>query len=174
MRTKALLWLLLSGLAGCTSLWTQRDHQAVAWSDGDEARIDVWLRQGSSDVGVPWLTLADVVATPVIWVAEVQFGVFAALSDDARIEWGPLGFLASLLPCITCVPLDNKPYAWLHLSSALHLGPEDRAELAGLGEGAGVEWLAARYVAQFPEDAGAADRVRKWVSGVSLAEPARK
>ncbi len=173
MSAKAIALLLLSGLTGCTSFWTQRDHQKVQWSDGDDARIEVWLRQGSVNFGQPWLTLSDVLATPVLWIADVQFAGAALASDDARIEGGAFGFLVSMLPCFTCVPLDNHPSVWLHLSSTMQLGPEDRAALAGLGESKAVGWLAERYAEQFPDDADAPRRVRYWVSGVRL-QPGRR
>lgn len=169
MSIRALAVLLFAGLTGCTSLWTQRDHQAVQWSDGDTSRIEVWLGQGTADYGQPWLTISDVLFTPVIWIAEVQFACFALAKDDARIAGGPLGFVGSLLPCITCVPLDAKPRVWLHLSDALRLRAEDRAELAQLEEAAAVEWLAARYAEQF--GAGAGEQVHRWIRGVALAPP---
>lgn len=174
MRIEAIACVLLSGLAGCTSFWNQRDYQKVTWSDGDDARIEVWLRQGSMFLSVPWLTLGDILITPVMWIGEVDFALAAMARDDARIEGGPMGFVVSLLPCFTCVPLDAKPSVWLPLSEALQLGPEDRAQLTGLGEVAGIEWLVARYEQQFPENEGLAERARYWVSGVSLAAPAPK
>ena len=107
--------------------------------------------------------------TPVTWVAEVQFACFALATDDARIAGGPLGFVGSLLPGITCVPLDAKPRVWLHLSDALRLRAEARTELARLGEDEAVEWLARRYAEQFDSSAG--DQVRRWVRGAALAPP---
>ncbi|MCA8973276.1 MAG: hypothetical protein KDC98_01075 [Planctomycetes bacterium] len=168
-RAAALAFLLLPA---CTSLWEQRDYQAVEWADGDGSRIEVWLRQGTEWAGVPWLTILDVLATPVLWIADVQFASAALAKDDARISGGPVGFLVSLLPFFTCMPIDARPSAWLHLDDPLRLPAEEREQLRRMGERGGVRWLARHYQTAFPDSAASAEKVRTWVTGVRLVPAA--
>jgi hypothetical protein len=113
--------------------------------------------------------VADVLATPVLWLGEVGIVLLGADHEDVRVRWGPLGFTLSLLPFVTCVPL-VRPSSALPISTPLELTAADRAELRALGEGAGVEWLARRHAARDPARAQqlAAD-VRALVRGVRLA-----
>jgi hypothetical protein len=170
--TRTLLLGTLALATGCTSFWEQRDYQKVAWIDGDHSRVEVWLRQGSENLGpVGWI--GDVLVTPVMWLAEVQFACAALVRENVEITGGPFGFVVSLLPFFTCVPLDHKPCVFLPLSEPLALTAGDRAELAQLGDRGGVEWLAQHYTAANPERAEVrVANVRRWVSAVRLAAPA--
>ncbi|MBK9387573.1 MAG: hypothetical protein IPN34_22390 [Planctomycetes bacterium] len=167
LRHRAAIGLLLF-LSSCTSLWQQRDEQAVVWEDGDPAKIEVWLSQGSSMLGQPWFFLIDVVATPVLVVNETFFACGALGREDARIAAGPFGYLASLLPGITCMPLDAHPSVWLRLSEPLRLPAAERERLSKLGPCGGVRWLAEHYARQVPRGAVAAEFVRDWVVSVRL------
>lgn len=162
------LTLVATLASSCTSLWQQRDEQAVIWEDGDPARIEVWLSQGSLVLGQPWLFLLDVVATPVLVVNETFFALAASDREDARIAGGPFGYLASLLPGITCMPLDARPSVWLRLNEPLRLPRSERERLSKLGPCGGVHWLAEHYERQDARGAIAAEQVRAWVASVRL------
>jgi hypothetical protein len=155
-------------LASCTSLWQQRDEQAVVWEDGDPAEIEVWLSQGSTMLGQPWVFLFDVALTPVLVLNESFFACGALSRDEARIAGGPLGYLASLLPGITCMPLDAHPSVWLRLSEPLRLPASERERLSKLGPCGGVRWLAEHYERQDSRGPIAAELVYAWVSSVRL------
>jgi hypothetical protein len=157
--------------SGCTSFWEQRHYQKVAWTDGDGSRVEVWLHQGRVNLGpLAWLT--DVLATPVLWLADLPFVASALARDDAAIRGGPLGVVVAFLPFFTCMPLDNKPSVWLPLHEPLALTAGDRAELARLGDRGGIEWLALHYANAEPDRAEArAAKVREWVTAVRLAAP---
>jgi hypothetical protein len=155
-------------LASCTSLWQQRDEQAVVWEDGDPAEIEVWLSQGSTMLGQPWVFLFDVALTPVLVLNESFFACGALSRDEARIAGGPLGYLASLLPGITCMPLDAHPSVWLRLDEPLRLPPSERERLAKLGPCGGVHWLAEHYARQDTRGEMAGELVRVWVASVRL------
>lgn len=163
---------LLSALAlpACASVLEQRDYQAVVWDDGDPARIEVWIRQGTTWSGQPWYFVLDVACTPLIWLAETTFAVQAWRKDDRRIAGGPLGYLASLLPGITCSPLYQRSRG-LYLMDALHLPADERRRLASLDGKAGVAWLAGCYEASPTDGPERAARIREWVSEVRLAPP---
>jgi hypothetical protein len=164
--------LLTFLLPSCTSLMLGRDHQEVSWSDGDQSRVEVWLRQGTTSCGQPAIFVLDTLATPALLFAEVTFAIAAASRSDLAIEGGPAGFLASLLPGFTCVPIDAKPTVRLRLDAPLFLPASSRDELAGLTSGAGVEWLARNYEALGHEGEGLGEQVRKWVARVNLVPSA--
>lgn len=161
-----LLALLVLSFASCASLWQQRDEQAVVWDDGDPAKVEIWLRQGSTMLGQPWLFAMDVAATPILIVNETIFAGAAWGSENARVAGGPIGYLVSLLPGITCMPLDAHPSVWLHSSEPLRLSANERERLASLGPRAAVQWLAENYARQHGEQA--AEKVRTWVASVGL------
>ncbi len=139
-------------LPACTSVWTSRHYQKVAWADGDGSRIEVWLRQGTMPVPY-WVVALDVLVTPVMVLGELSFAVAAWRREENDIEGGAFGFVASLLPTVTCVPLDNKNSVWFPLSEPLELPASARAELEALGGIAGCEWLLKQYAAKYPEKA---------------------
>lgn len=156
-------------LPACTSVWTSRHYQQVAWADGDGSRVEVWLRQGTMPMPY-WVVALDVMATPVMLVAELNFAVAAWRSEQHDIEGGAFGFVASLLPTVTCVPLDNKNSVRFPLSEPLALPASARAELAALGGIAGSEWLLKQYAAKYPDQAERyAHSVAYLVSRVRLA-----
>ncbi|MBL8898250.1 MAG: hypothetical protein JNM84_11510 [Planctomycetes bacterium] len=159
---------LLLLLSSCVSLWQQSDEQAVVWDDGDPAKIEVWLSQGSTMLGQPWVFLFDVALTPLLVFNETFFAWGAWSREDARISGGPFGYVVSLLPGITCMPLDAHPSVWLRLSEPLRLPASERERLAKLGPCGGVHWLAEHYERQDPRGARAAELVREWVASVRL------
>jgi hypothetical protein len=158
--------------AGCVSFWEQRWHQEVEWSDGSDATLEVWVAQGTAFFDHPWIVVVDTLATPIVWFAEGTFALAAATSDDAAIAWGPLGFLASLLPVYTCMPLDAKPLAWLRLHDRLPVPAAERDVLRGLSNQGSVEWLATRCESAWgKESPHLADNVRRWVTAVRVGPP---
>lgn len=135
------LALTLPLTTGCYSLAEQRHEHAVTWSDGVTTPLEVWIVQGSG--GHPLMLPLDLIATPVIMCFETYLALNAAQHEDHRIRWGPVGWLASLLPVVTCMGMDN------HLSvhvppDALPLPAEDHARLAKLSAAESVAWLAER------------------------------
>lgn len=172
VRFLALPLAMLLATSGCMSLWQQRTHQAVAWEDGDPARIEVWLRQGTTWLGQPLFFLLDTLATPVLWIGESAIAIAAWDDPDAAIAGGPFGYLVSLLPGFTCVPIDSHPSSFLRLGDALRLSVAERERLARLGDGEGVEWLAAHYAALDERRPERAEMVRYWIAAVRLAPAA--
>ena len=167
---------LLPGLlimcSGCVSMWQQRDHQDVVWSDGGQETVEVWLGQGSTMVGQPFTLLLDVLVTPVMWFAESSFALAAMSADDRAIAGGPFGYLLSLLPVFTCVPLDAHPSAWLHLRESMPLPAAEREVLRGLGDAGGVAWLARHYEQKWAKvNPHLAGNVHRWVVAVRLGPP---
>ncbi len=153
-------------LPSCTSLLRERAWQSVAWDDGDAARVEVWLRQVGDGSGQPWRFALDVAATPLVAIAETVFAIRAWRSDKLAIAGGPLGYLASLLPGITCAPLNQRGKG-LRLLDGLHLPASERAALAACDGRAGVAWLAA-CCERYDHDAARAAAVRTWVCDVRL------
>jgi len=148
-----------------------RDHQAVVWDDGGAETVAVWLRGGSLERGQPWLFLGELVATPLLIPIETCLAVTCAFSDDARIAWGPLGYVASLLPGFTCMPVQEHPGVWLHLGNPLPLPASERERLRHASTSESVEWLVEQYQHLFPDDAMLPGRVRRIVASVELEMP---
>src|SRR5262245_28565734 len=151
---------------GCVSLAEARYHQAVEWDDGGKEQIAVWLGGGSMPGGQPWLFLTELVATPVLVPFETYVALDYAASDDARVAWGPLGWLASLLPGFTCMPLEEHPDLFLRLRDTLHPSAGERERLRCASAGASVEWLVEQYTRIWPDDPKLARRVRNVVASV--------
>lgn len=169
MRAAAVLLVL--SLVGCVSLLQQRDYQLVQWQDGDSSRIEVWTAQGTSWHGQPWYFVLETIGTPVVWLAETALAISAWRKPDVAIAGGPLGYLLSLLPGFTCMPLDLRSRG-LRLQDALHLPPDARLELDRLDSGQGVEWLARQFEALGGDGLDTARSVRDWVVSVRLVPPA--
>ena len=122
--------------------------------------------------GPPWMFLAELVATPVLVPIETYVALEYFMSDDARVAWGPLGWLASLLPGFTCMPVEEHPDLFLHLRDTLHLAAAERERLRRASASASVEWLVEQYARSWPGEPKQAQRVRDVVAFVELEPPA--
>src|SRR5262249_43929219 len=110
---RAFAFAAVSCAGGCVSLAEARYHQAVEWDDGGKEQMAVWLGGGNMPGGQPWLFLTELVATPVLVPVETYVALEYFMSEDARVAWGPLGWLASLLPGFTCMPVEEHPDLYL-------------------------------------------------------------
>jgi hypothetical protein len=165
---RVLAFAALLSTGGCVSLAEARDHQAVEWDDGGKDQVAVWLSGGSLYGGQPWAFLTELVATPVLIPFETYIALEFAASDDARVAWGPLGWLASLLPGFTCMPMEEHPDYWLHLRDPLHLPAAERERLRRASAGGSVEWLIEQYERSWPGDPKLARHVHSVVTQVEL------
>lgn len=141
MMTRIAALLPLALISGCFSLARVKKIEKIVWDDGKTSHVEIWHRLGANPIP-PWFVLADVAATPLMAISESVFAWRALHNSGVRIAGGPAGYVASLLPVLTCAAVGNHPSRLIDFDQPL---PADsRREFEQLDGSDALTWLADR------------------------------